>query len=83
MNSRKKAQKAQKKGRLVISSQHGQALWRGAALQFCSSIGWQQAAPANGSCGHHLRILTYAPTTQQTCVSIVSIFASFAPFCGY
>jgi hypothetical protein len=80
MNSRKKAQK---KGRLVITSQHGQVLWRGAALRFCSSIGWQQATPANGSRGHHLRILSCVPTTQQRCVSIVSIFASFAPFCGY
>jgi hypothetical protein len=83
MNSRKKAKKAQKKRRFVITSQHGQALWRGAALQFFSSLsGWQQAARVNGSSGRHLRILTYVPT-QQRCVSIVSIFASFAPFCGY
>jgi hypothetical protein len=49
---------------------------------FSALSGWQQAACVNGSCGRHLRVLTYVPT-QQRCVSIVSIFASFAPFCGY
>jgi hypothetical protein len=83
MNSRKKAQKAQKRVPLEITSQHGQAHWWGAAFQFCSSIGWLPAAPADGSSGNHSEILTYAQTTQQGCLSIVSIFALFVPFCGY
>jgi hypothetical protein len=83
MNSRKKAQKAQKNGSLVNYLKARPSALEGSRFAVLQLYRLAAGGSRERSRGHHLPILTYIPTTQQRCVSNVSIFALFTPFCGY